>query len=149
MADTDLVLLAYASTAKRRASKEELIDLLLEARAKNVRLGISGMLLYVDGAYFQILEGPRGTVEGLFATIAADPRHRAVVKLIVEPIEVRSFASWSMGYADISRADLSAIPGLSDFFLGGSSLLELEGVRARKLLAAFKEGLWRGRLSDR
>jgi hypothetical protein len=104
------------------------------------------MLLCVESSFFQILEGEAEVLGPLYRTIAADPRHRALVKLIEEPIEKRSFANWSMGYADLSRADLAAVPGLNDFFQQRTTLGELEPGRARSLLDAFREGKWRGRL---
>ena len=147
METKDLIMLCYASAAATRLTKEAVVELLTRSRTNNARLGISGMLLYVDGSFLQILEGPADHVRLLFARIAQDERHGAVVKLVEEPIEARSFADWSMGYADVSRVELATIPGLNDFFSGSASFDELERGRAKVLLAAFREGRWRRRLS--
>jgi hypothetical protein len=46
----DLIHLIYSSAARQAFSDEDLIELLTRARAKNARLGITGMLLYTDGS---------------------------------------------------------------------------------------------------
>ena len=145
--ERDLILICYVSAAATKLEKPDIVALLASARTRNAALGISGMLLYVEPTFFQILEGEAAAVRDLYATIAGDPRHTAILKLIEEPIERRSFADWTMGYADVSRSELATIPGLNDFFLGASSLFELEPGRAQMLLAAFREGRWRRRLS--
>lgn len=140
----ELVQCIYCSAAKGGAiTPVELSTILETARRNNARLEVSGMLLYDDGAFFQILEGERDVVESLFNKISTDPRHGRITKIVVEPIEKRSFAEWTMGYPRITRAELAAIPGLNDFFGRGKSFLNLEEGRAKTLLDAFKEGRWR------
>ncbi|NOT25578.1 MAG: BLUF domain-containing protein [Acidobacteria bacterium] len=141
------MLLAYSSAAARPLSAADLLDLLTRARKHNEMHGITGMLLYVDGAFFQVLEGNKDVLRALYEKIDRDTRHSNVLKLIEEPIDHRAFADWSMGYARATRDTLSTIPGLNDFFARGSSLNELESGRAKVLLEAFREGRWRRRLN--
>jgi hypothetical protein len=47
----------YASTALQAFTKPELQALLQEIRPKNAELGITGLLLYKDGNFMQVLEG--------------------------------------------------------------------------------------------
>jgi len=109
--------------------------------------GITGILVYDGGAFLQVLEGDRDVVERTFASIAADRRHSRVTKIIQEPIAERAFGTWTMGYPRITRAELSTIPGLNDFFGRGQSLLDLEEGRAKLVLEAFKDGRWRQSIS--
>ncbi len=104
------------------------------------------MLLFDGGSFFQILEGEPEVVARLYIRLAADKRHSAIKKVIAEPIEARSFANWTMGYAKASREDLRRIPGLNDFFVGGTCYADLDKGRAKILLAAFREGGWRSQL---
>ena len=92
------------------------------------------------------MEGDRTVVEALYEKIAADKRHTRITKLILEPIEERAFADWTMGYPKLSQKELSEIPGLNDFFSRGRSYMELGQGRAKTLLAAFKDGRWRSSL---
>jgi hypothetical protein len=105
------------------------------------------MLLYSDGTFFQVLEGDRPIVEALLEKLTLDKRHAHVTKIVLEPIEERSFAQWTMGYAKITRKELADIPGLNDFFAQGQSFIELGQGRAKALLGAFKQGAWHLSLS--
>lgn len=138
-----LITCVYSSAAAEGLSQEGLTQILAEARENNAQQQISGMLLYDEGSFFQVLEGEEAQVEQLFELISQDPRHRQLVKLVQQPIETRSFSDWSMGIARLSRDELRSIPGLNDFFLGGQSFRELDEGRAKQLLAAFKQGRWR------
>lgn len=143
----DLVHCIYCSaSAEKRLSSRELEALLEQCRRNNAKSGITGILLYHDGAFFQVLEGDRPVVEALFAKIARDDRHTRATTIVLESIEERTFGAWTMGYPNLSAKDLAQIAGLNDFFTGGRSYMELGAGRAKTLLAAFKEGRWRASL---
>ncbi len=133
----------YASAAAPGLGRDELDCILAQSRNGNARLGITGMLLCVDGSFFQVLEGERGAVDGLFRRISADRRHSKVTEIIREPIEKRVFGDWTMGYSRLTVAEARRIDGLNDFFEGASCFSELGAGRAKKLLAAFAAGRWR------
>lgn len=138
-----LIHLIYSSAATRQIHDDEIIKLLENARAKNARLGITGMLLFQNGSFFQILEGSPEAVDQLYHEIEQDDRHTKEVIIIREPIPKRSFGEWTMGYSKISPQELNEIVGLNDFFSEGLSLTELGSGRAKKLLSAFRDGRWR------
>jgi hypothetical protein len=140
------ICLVYASAATRKFEPKELAEILKAAGRHNLRAGITGMLLYVDGSFFQVLEGDEERVHALYEKITRDARHTSALKLIEEPIEERAFSRWSMGFAEMKRSELSKIPGLNDFFGAASSFHDLGFGRAKSLLAAFREGKWRRRL---
>jgi len=142
----DLILLAYSSIGTHHFEQSELVDLLTFARDFNSRNGLTGMLLYVDESFFQILEGDPKTLHDLYFRIEQDTRHTHVIKLIEIPIEKRTFSEWSMGFAKVTRADLATIPGLNDFFGRGSVFSDLEPGKAQVLLEAFRDGKWRRHL---
>ena len=141
-----LIHLIYCSAAPRPLSRNELRDLLVGARRYNERHGITGMLLYADGSFFQVLEGAPDDVERLFERISADPRHDHLTLIIREPVATRAFGEWTMGHADIAQDELDQIVGSNDFFAGGRSFLDIGEGRAKKLLAAFRGGRWRSAL---
>jgi hypothetical protein len=143
----NLIHLIYVSTATRELSEEDLLQLLARARTKNARLNLTGMLLYAENNFFQVLEGEPAIVNELFQTISQDERHMKMVTIIREPISKRSFGEWTMGFADLTSSDLQEITGLNDFFREGSTFAQLNAVRAKKLLIAFKEGRWRSKLN--
>ena len=98
MAKDALYNLVYVSVASRPLEERDLVELLESARAKNATLGITGLLLFRDGAFMQALEGAKSEVKGLFETIAKDDRHDCVVVLYEGPIDSRSFPDWAMGF---------------------------------------------------
>ncbi len=144
-----LIHLIYCSSAKHAFSRSELSVLLINARRKNAQRGITGILLYSDGSFFQVLEGERDNVDMLFKIISGDERHKNVTVIIRESIAKRAFGDWTMGYSDFTAEEADSIIGTNDFFVKGESFSNLSQGRAKKLLTAFKHGSWRSRLSDR
>jgi len=147
MEKTELAHCIYSSAEAKTFTHEEIIALLEVARANNSQLGITGILLYDNGSFFQVLEGEPSVVQSLYDKIGTDNRHRAVSKIVYEPIEERDFSEWTMGYAGITREELNRIDGLNDFFCGQQSYIDLDEGRAKTLLNAFKEGKWRSSIS--
>lgn len=107
--------LVYVSTAVIPFSNLQLIELLKKSRENNDGLGITGMLLYKDGNFMQVLEGEEDSVFSLKAKIAADSRHRDMMILLSGPVRRREFPDWSMGFANLNSPDVLAIPGYSTF----------------------------------
>jgi hypothetical protein len=146
---TSLVHCIYVSTASRSFHPHELVELVSAAREKNKRLNITGVLLYMGGRFFQVLEGESAAVEDVYASIVADTRHKEVTQIIFETISKRSFEDWSMSLVDLSGDKLDQILALSDPKSGSSSLKNLPEGRSKKLLLAFCEGRWGPTVVDR
>jgi CRISPR/Cas system CMR-associated protein Cmr3 (group 5 of RAMP superfamily) len=116
-APNKLVLLIYTSLAVRDMSKDELIQILSKARENNKRLNISGVLLYKEGNFLQVLEGPDEVVKERFEIIRQDPRHHEVTMLLKRPIAKRDFAHWEMGFTNMTEDDAKEIVGFSPYLL--------------------------------
>ena len=143
MESQKLSLLAYTSIASHHMTHEELLTLLSQCRKNNLPTDITGMLLYMEGCFFQVLEGEPDQLEALYNKIAKDPRHHDVMKLILEPIDARCFSNWSMGFQYITKEELTSITGLTDFLDRDSDgFAGMESSRARKLIEFFREGRW-------
>lgn len=141
--EPDLVMLSYTSIASHLMTHDELIALLQQARESNSKRGITGMLLYMEGCFFQVLEGERDTVESLYLKITKDPRHHHVMKLLEEPIITRGFDVWSMGYRHVTREDLAHEVGLTDFLDRDENGFDgMHSDHARALISAFRQGRW-------
>jgi hypothetical protein len=70
----------------------------MDARASNAESAITGMLLYSDGNFMQMLEGPRESLDDAMARIHRSKLHSDVTILVDEPVSVREFESWSMAF---------------------------------------------------
>lgn len=139
----ELIHCIYASSATSAMSDDAMHVLLERARRKNDALAITGMLLHIDGSFFQVLEGPEAAVDSMYDIILRDRRHERMVQIIREPIARRAFGKWSMGFESLSRGDAQQLTGENDFFSLGTCLQEVAAGRAKKLLRAFSEGRWR------
>ena len=110
-----MIQITYLSSATRTMSQADLEDILRTARENNARLGITGMLLYGNKTFIQILEGEEGVVHELVKTIKRDPRHTNFQIVKEKPIEQHEYADWSMGFKRVSGEDFEAVKGLEDF----------------------------------
>jgi hypothetical protein len=63
------------------------------------------MLLLVNNAFVQVIEGPHMHMDTLFRRITTDPRHSGVQCLVREEITARHFPDWSMGFRQIEVSD--------------------------------------------
>lgn len=100
-----LTFIAYASRATEPFDHARLVELLTESRANNSRDGITGMLVYTDPDFIQILEGPDAAVRALLERIGRDPRHTDVRVLLDEQATERKYSTWSMGYEPTTPGD--------------------------------------------
>jgi hypothetical protein len=93
-----------------------LTDLLQQARARNARQHVTGMLVYTNATFLQVLEGAEADVAQIFSSIEADPRHTGVIKLREEAIEKRAFPDWHMGFKHIDTEQAAHLPGYVELF---------------------------------
>ena len=103
--------IVYQSTALGHLTANDLRSLLRQCRANNLRNGITGLLLYCNGNFLQVLEGPPEPVRQLYENIRADLRHTSVVTLSDGPVERRIFMDWTMGFQYLSGEDFNRLVG--------------------------------------
>lgn len=94
--------LIYLSQARFGLTKARLRVLLEQTRVKNLRLGITGLLLHHEGRLLQVLEGEEPAVRALYDIIRADPRHENCTTLLEEPILSRHYPQWPMAFRDLA-----------------------------------------------
>ena len=107
--------LTYVSSAARPFTAEDLRALLTVSRTNNDRAGVTGMLLYKDGNFMQVLEGDREAVLGIKSKIVADPRHSGFMVLLTTETAQRQFGSWSMAFRDLQGAGNLSLAGYDEF----------------------------------
>lgn len=140
-----MIQLIYASSATTPFGEAELTDLLKRARVHNASVGVTGLLLFDQGTFLQVLEGPEDAVRTLYDKIALDRRHDKVLLLFDGPIEERVFDEWKMGFVDVAARGLRDLPGFTDFFNPNYYLeaKQPDGSLARKTLERFRDGGFR------
>ncbi len=104
--------LIYSSEATGDMPRAELEKMLAQSRARNTMRDVTGVLVFVDGVFLQILEGTREAVLALMEKIGRDPRHRSVKVFHEEDTERRTFGSWRMAFVSPSAEEMAAWAGL-------------------------------------
>jgi len=91
--------LIYVSHAVGEMDAAAIERILTTARTFNTAAEITGLLLFHDGNFIQIIEGDAARLDALMARIRADRRHGGIIVLESRGVEARVFPEWSMGYA--------------------------------------------------
>lgn len=129
-----LIYTSYATFSE----EIEMKTLLLQAREKNKKKDITGMLLYLNGIFIQLMEGNKSDVLSLYLDIRKDKRHKDVVMLKDGLIENRYFTNWSMGFKAISDEELLQEEGYRSLNLTSKPDLN-EALKIFKLLSQKRE----------
>ncbi|OGX81938.1 hypothetical protein BEN47_04765 [Hymenobacter lapidarius] len=137
--DQSIYQIFYHSRATQPPSEDHLRALLEQSERSNARHQITGLLLYSDGRYVQVLEGARNDVEALYARICCDPRHQQVVTVSEGPGPRRLFADWNMGFGHVAAPEVDRV---LDAVLAPHppTGLRMENAHLQALLEAFAPG---------
>lgn len=136
-----LFQLVYVSSALVPFSRSQLTALLEKSRGNNAKIGISGLLLYHDGNFMQLLEGDESVVRTTHARIVGDPRHTGCITLVQKAVATRTFPDWTMGFRDLASADVLEMDGYNEFLNSSArgQPLPADPNRALILLQLFRE----------
>lgn len=98
--------ISYVSTANIDLKDQEVIDIMNETMVFNRNHDITGILLYNEKNFFQLLEGEKHTIIDLYNRIVEDNRHHDIIKFL----ELEVFHPSSNGYlsdfiTDTKRCD--------------------------------------------
>ncbi|MFN2287694.1 MAG: BLUF domain-containing protein [Chromatocurvus sp.] len=87
----------YCSRASEGVDDIEVDRLIAFSQRRNAARGITGVLVFGSGVFFQWIEGPPADVQNLIASLHGDSRHHDVVELdrSVENRE-RLYPEWEM-----------------------------------------------------
>ena len=103
--------LVYVSSASGVMSKTELLKILEKSAINNSRLEITGMLLYYDGTFIQVLEGEADNVDLIMKQVSNDTRHKDITIVLEENIKSREFGNWEMGFRFLEDDEMNKLPG--------------------------------------
>lgn len=137
--------LLYVSSTPRDIAPAALNAILATARANNALLGVTGLLIYIDGGFLQILEGDERAVRDLYMRICTDRRHWEVRLLLDREVESRAFTGWSMGFERPSPDDPESA-GI--FGVTREAILGRLSPQAGRVIAIMLETFYRVQRSD-
>ncbi|WP_336245489.1 BLUF domain-containing protein [Hymenobacter psoromatis] len=121
------------SEAIARFEEPALLHLLRQCRLANERNCITGVLMYGEGQFIQVLEGCPAAVRRLYARIAADPRHGRLEILADGPMRWREFQGWHMSFAPLP----AAYPEVPGYLTPPQLVLTAVGVPVQQVLSEF------------
>lgn len=93
--------ITYRSLARPDIRPGDIDEILRVSKQKNSLRGITGCLVFNQGYFVQILEGPERYVKEVYATIKQDTRHSLVEVLSEGEIPERLFDKWEMAYLNL------------------------------------------------
>jgi hypothetical protein len=98
MQSGSLYRVVYMSTAVGVLRAEELDRIYLRAKSGNAGAGITGLMLFYEGVFLQVLEGPAAGVMSLMEKIRRDRRHSGIAMLEAGPVDARAFEGSAMHF---------------------------------------------------
>jgi hypothetical protein len=87
----------YCSRAANGVDEAEVGRIVEAAQRQNLANGITGVLVFGSGVFFQWIEGPAAQIKKLIANLHGDPRHYDIVSLSQsEEKRERLYPNWEM-----------------------------------------------------
>ncbi len=83
--------IVYVSTASKDLKEPEIKTMLKESVIWNNSHGLTGLLLYSEGNFFQIIEGEETVTKDLFESIKQDPRHHNIIQISGKEIHKEAY----------------------------------------------------------
>jgi hypothetical protein len=130
--------LIYVSTAAKRMTKDNLQSILMESMRHNSDHNITGILLYDQGSFCQVLEGDKKEVLSIFKKIKKDKRHFNVITISEKDIQYREFSAWSMRFINLDFYDREMIHGYQTISENKMNWTEINASLAKNILMQFK-----------
>lgn len=89
-----LYSLCYISNALKLLPQSQLRTLNNFCMERNNALNVTGVLVYVEGTFIEVLEGEKSDLDKIFSEIKIDERHDQITIMFHSPIEHRSFKTY-------------------------------------------------------
>lgn len=106
--------LVYVSNRKPNCTSEEIEKILASCKKNNPPLNITGVLLYSDTKFIQLVEGDAKVIMELYDKIKKDSRHTNPMMIAYNPIKEKAFPSWHMANRDISKTEIQFKTDISE-----------------------------------
>lgn len=100
--------LVYISSAIPDLKHSQIQNLVDTSCHNNDKFQITGLLLFVEGNFMQVLEGSREHVLQLYENIKIDSRHTNLITMLSETITERMFPDWSLAFRTLEPSELES-----------------------------------------
>jgi EAL domain-containing protein (putative c-di-GMP-specific phosphodiesterase class I) len=126
----------YQSTAEAGVSEDKLDAISRASQKNNQAKGITGILLFDNVTFFQVLEGEEPAIYETYELIKKDTRHSEIVLITDQVIHKRDFAKWSMSVNKMDQFQNESKSLQNVFELNNES-------RIFSIINSFASGRWR------
>ncbi|MFL1013035.1 BLUF domain-containing protein [Flavisericum labens] len=121
--------ICYISDSIKHESIDKLKSLYQKASVNNKKQNITGVLIYKNSNFLQVLEGEASSVDQTFNKIQEDKRHRNIFKVISTQIEQRIFEDYNFGFTIVDNKQ-----ALNDLYQYLEWLREADSPYANKVI---------------
>jgi len=127
--------IVYVSTASQDLNKKEIEGILNYSKEWNNDHGITGLLLFSGGNFFQIVEGEKNKISELFREIKSDDRHHNIMQIFGKDIHKEAYDGYDSDFVS-EEADYD--PKKFQHYLNQIKVLEPSAQKAvENILKAF------------
>lgn len=95
--------ICYISDSLEHECLDKLKALYVKAKSNNLTHNITGVLIYKNQNFLQVLEGEDIKVDKTFNRIKSDSRHKNIFKVINTSIDERIFEDYNFGFTIIDN----------------------------------------------
>ena len=120
-----MYFLIYSSLASPDTTETDMKAILEASERNNKADGITGMLIFHNGSFIQMLEGENDKVLASYHKIQDDPRHTAVIKLFEGETDKRHFPNWKMALEVVHPEEFKKIQAYESTEKGKQFLSEV------------------------
>ncbi len=97
--------ICYLSKEIPSSSDSGYLDLFDSLVKFNLENNITGVLLFNEGFFLQVLEGKKEILQNLIQIIQRDSRHKEMLIILDKPINNRIFKDYSTGFSIIDNTE--------------------------------------------
>jgi hypothetical protein len=131
--------ISYVSTVSSNLNETDIQKILDYSRDWNINNQITGILLFSEGNFFQVLEGEKELVTELFKRIKMDSRHYNLIKIFEKEISQERYKGYKANF--ISLDTRFSENEVNTYFAQIDNLNPAIQTPVRYILKNFSEGI--------
>tara|TARA_B100000929_G_C15462091_1_gene404880 strand:- start:799 stop:1209 length:411 start_codon:yes stop_codon:yes gene_type:complete len=93
--------ISYVSSVNPELTGDQIQEVLNFSKNWNNDHDITGILLYSEGNFFQVLEGEQKILQSLFSRIESDKRHCNIIKIFEKKVETSHYDNYECNFISL------------------------------------------------
>ena len=93
--------ISYVSSVNPELTGDQIQEVLNFSKNWNNDHDITGILLYSEGNFFQVLEGEQNILQSLFSRIESDKRHYNIIKIFEKKVETGHYDNYECNFISL------------------------------------------------